>query len=196
MRGVDRVERDVQEERLLPGGLGDEPGRLLGDQVGAVALVAADLVVAVPVEPAVAQVRVVVDRAVVVAVLVVEPAARRQVLRPEVAEVPLAADRRGVPRLLQRLRERPLVERQPVLGPRPDHAHLQPVPHRVAAGHERGPGRGADRLDVERVEPGPGRGELVEVRGLDLLAAHEPAVLPAHVVGEDEHDVRLASRGT
>ena len=168
MRRVDGVERDVEEQRAGRVVLGDEPRGLAGDQVRAVALVAAGAIVAVPVEAAVADVGEVVERAVVVAVLVVEPAPGRQVVRLEVAEVPLAADGRLVARLLERLRQRPLLERQAVLRPGADHADLEPVPHRVAPGHQGGAGRRADRLDVELLEPRAGGGEPVEIRRLDL----------------------------
>src|SRR5919106_85258 len=56
------------EERLLPGGVLDELDRFSRDEVRGVAIVAALLVVAVPVEAAVAVVGEVVERAVVVAV--------------------------------------------------------------------------------------------------------------------------------
>ena len=108
------------------------------------------------------------------------------------AEVPLADDGRRVAGLLQGLRQRALLQRQAVLRPRPDHADLQPVPHRIAARHQGGPRRGADRLHVELLEPRARRRELVEVRRLDLLAAVEADVGIAQVVGQDEDDVRFA----
>src|SRR3954447_4306237 len=97
----------------------DQPRGLVGDQVRAVALIVPGVVVTMPVEAAVALVGEVVDGAIVVAVLVVEPASRRQVGRLEVPEVPLAADGRLVAGLLESLGQGPLVEGESVLGPRP-----------------------------------------------------------------------------
>src|SRR5436190_9713989 len=108
MRGVHGVKRDVEEQRLALVALADEPRGLLGVQVRAVTLVAALLVVAVPVETAVADVGEVIECAVVVAVLMVEAAAGRQILRPEMAEVPFAANRRLVADFFQSLWQRPL----------------------------------------------------------------------------------------
>ena len=111
--------------------------RFLRDEVRGVALVAARGVVAVPVEPAVAEVGEVVDRAVVVAVLVVESAAGRQIFPFKVAQVPLATDRRLVARLTQGLRQHPFLEGQSVLGPGSYNTHLKAVAHRVAPRHKR-----------------------------------------------------------
>ena len=58
VRRVDGVERDVEEQRAGDVVLGDQPRRLAGDQMGAVALVMVLLVVAMPVVPAVADVMV------------------------------------------------------------------------------------------------------------------------------------------
>src|SRR5207244_8890994 len=109
------------------------PGHLVGEQKGAVAFIATNLVVAVPIEAAVAQVREVIEGAVVMTVLMIEAAPRRQILGSEVAEVPFAADRRLVAGLPERLRQRALLHRQAVLGPGTDHAALQTLPQGVAA---------------------------------------------------------------
>src|SRR5207244_509334 len=98
------------------------------------------------------------------------------------AEVPLANDRRGIPGLLECLCERSLFQWQAVPRPRSHDAHLKPVPHRIASGHECRPRRAADRLNIERIEFRPGAGQLVNMRGVDLLTVHEPAILAAEVV--------------
>ena len=191
VRRVDGVERDVEEQRPRRVVLGD-PAATASRASRCVLYPSSRrlAVVAMPVEAAVADVGEVVERAVVVAVLVVEPAPRRQVLGPEVAEVPLAADGRLVARLLEGLRQRPLLQRQAVLRPGPDDADLQAVPHRVAARHQGGPRRRADRLDVELLEPcAPAAASLSRLGVLISLAV--PAdVGPAQVVGQDEDDVR------
>ena len=58
----------------------DESHRLVAEQDGCVAFIAADLVVAVPIEAAVANVGEVIESAVVVAILVIEAAGGRQII--------------------------------------------------------------------------------------------------------------------
>ena len=117
--------------------LADKSRGFVSNQKRAVAFVARNLVVAVPVKSPVARVLEIIYRAVVRPVLMLEPAARRQILRLEVAEVPLAEDRRGVSHLTQCLRQRAFLQRQTILCPRPHHAHLQAVPHRITSREQR-----------------------------------------------------------
>src|SRR5439155_1890203 len=131
---------------------------------------------------------------IVMTVLMIEAAPRRQILGLEMAEMPLAADRRLVADLPQRLRQRAFLERQAVLGPGADDADLQTVPHGVTAGHERRPSRRTNRLHVKLFQAGAGSGELVEVRRLDL-AAVVADVAPAHIIDEQEEDMRTLRRG-
>src|SRR5262249_58233104 len=94
------------------------------------------IVVAVPVPHAVLLMREVIDLAAEWPVLVVEAALPGPVLAVGMPEVPLADDRGLVARLLERLRQQPLVRGQPVGVRRRDDDGLQPVAKRVAAGHE------------------------------------------------------------
>ena len=140
-------------------------------------------------------------------------------LRPPrlVAEVPLADEARGIAGLLERLRQRPLLQRQEAPAPRAD--HLQPrlgglaeqrgirlrreMPGRrgdleargVLARHDARPGRRAQRVGGVGVgeQHTPSRQPL-EVRRLIVPAAVDRAVHPAHVVGEDHDDVAPARR--
>ena len=57
IRAVNRVERYVEEERLLARRVADEINRLPGDELRAVAFIPASLVIAVPVEGAVTNMR-------------------------------------------------------------------------------------------------------------------------------------------
>ena len=155
-----------------------------------VALLLHRLVVAEPVARAVRRVGEVVDLAEERAVLVVEPALPRPVLPVGVAEVPLADDRGPVAGLLQRLRQEPLLGVESVAAVRRDDERLQAVAERVAARHEGGARRRADRLGVELLEPRPLPGERVDARRPDVGAV-EADVLPAEVVREDVDDVRF-----
>src|SRR5262249_54967375 len=139
-------------------------------------------------------VREVVDRSDERPVLVVEAALPGPVLAVGVAEVPLADDGGLVASLLEGLGKEPLVGAQPVGVAGPDDRGLQPVAERVAAGHQRRPRRRAKRLGGELLEPGPVRGELVDVGGADVRAV-KPDVLPAQVVGDDVEDVRPGGLG-
>jgi hypothetical protein len=143
----------------------------------------------VPIEPAVADVAPVVERAVVVPVLVIEAAPGRQVGRVEVPQVPLADDGGAVARGTEGLGQGAFGQGQAVLRPGADDADLEAVAHGVAPGQEGGAGGGADGLDVELLQADAGGGELVDVRRLDF-ASVVADVLPAEVVGEEEDDVR------
>src|SRR5262249_16693012 len=97
-------------------------------------------------------------------------------------------DGRGVPRLLKRLRQQPLVSGQAIRACRGNDAGLKTIAMGIAASHERSPRRCAHRLGVELFEPGSGRGELVDVRRLNVRAV-EPDVLPPQVVRQDVDNV-------
>src|SRR5687767_6408366 len=131
-----RVEGDVEEQRLVLVALANKARRLIGQQERAVPFVSVGLIVAMPVKPAVADVREVVERAVVVTVLMIEAAGGRQILLLEMAEVPLADDRGLVAGFLEGGGEGALLERQAVLRPRANDAHLQTMPHRIPPGQK------------------------------------------------------------
>ncbi len=71
---------------------------------------------------------------------------------------------------------------------REDDERLQPVAHRIAAGHQRGPRGRADRLAIEGFEPDAALRERIDVRRLDQPAAIAEIGI-AEVVGHDEDDV-------
>ena len=104
--------------------------------------------------------------------------------------MPLAADGRLVARLPQRLRQRPLLQRQ---APRRAGPHDGVDAGARDSGRSSGPTRRrAHRLHVERLQHRARPGQLVEVRRLDVLAADEARVGIAQVVGEDVEDVGFA----
>ncbi|MFO0875344.1 MAG: hypothetical protein U0575_15435 [Phycisphaerales bacterium] len=152
------------------------------------------LVVAEPVDHAVLCVGEVVDLADQRAILVIEAALTRPVLLVGVAKVPLADDRRLVPRLLERLRKQPFVGREAVGVARGNDRGLKAVAERIAARHQAGPRRRAHRLDVELLDARAGGGEAIEVRRPDVGTV-ETDVLPAEVVRDDVDDVG-PGRGT
>ena len=192
---VHRIERDVEEERLVGRLLPEQAFGFAGNQVGAVALVAADPVVAVPVETAVAFMCKVVQRAAVMAVLVVEAARGREIGALITAQVPFPRYGSGVASSLENLRQHPFIQRQAPVFPGPDHADLQAVAHGVTARHQRGAGGRADRLDVELLQLCAGGGELINVRRLDILAAGEADIGVAKVVRQDDQDIGPALGG-
>ena len=188
-RSMRRVERHVEEQWFPSILLLDQPHGFVAEEHGGVAWIAVFLVVAVPVVATVALVGEVVEGAVIVPVLPIEASSRREVLGAEMTEVPFAADRRGVTGLPECLRESAFVERQSVLGPRPDDADLQTVAHRVTPGQQRRARGRADGLNVKLLQPRTSGGKLVEVRCLDLAAV--PAHIgPAEIIGEEKNDVR------
>ena len=189
VRRMNGVEWHVQEKRLFAGVGSDETRGCLAQQLRAIPLVAVDFVVLVPVEAAVAHVGEIVDGPVVVAVLMIKSAAGRQIFRTKVAQVPLAHDRSRVSGVLKPLGERELFQRQTVRGPRPDDTDLQPVPHGVAAGQKGGSRGAAHGLDIEGVENRPTVRQPIQVRRLNLGPAHEPAVVPAKIIRQNENYV-------
>jgi hypothetical protein len=131
----------------------------------------------------------------------VEPLQRR--LEPGPAEVPLADHPGGVAALLERLRERDLVEREFVRDRRPLEAligHIlaarnpvgDPAALRVLPREDADAGGRAHRARrIEVGEPQPVLRHLVDVRGLVERAAVAPEVALAHVVDDDEDNVGL-----
>ena len=87
-----------------------------------------------PVVSAIAHVSEIVEGTVIVSILVIESAAGWQIVRRDMTQMPLAANRRGVTGLGKRAGQRSLVQRQPVLCPRSYYATLQAEPHRIPAG--------------------------------------------------------------
>src|SRR3954463_15054247 len=94
----------------------------------------------------------------------IETAAGWQINPLKMTEMPLATDSREIADVLQRLGERALFERKPILGPGPHDADLQPVSHRIPAGQQRRPGRRAHRLNIKRFQSSARCSELVDVR--------------------------------
>ena len=191
---VHGVERDVEEEGLAGFFLADPASRFVGDQVGGVALVMGRLVVAMPVEDAVAQMGEVIDVAEPEAVLVIEAAAGGAVGGVGFAEVPFADEGGFVADVAEGVRQRALGEREAPGGVGADDAVDAGV-RRVAPGEERGARRRADGLRVERFQNRAVAGELVEVRRLDVGAAVEAGVGVTQVVGEDVDDVGFRRGG-
>ena len=122
------------------------------------------------------------------AVLVVEAALARPILAIGVAEVPLADDGGAVTRVLERLRQQPLIGRQAVFGRGRDDQRLQAVAKRVAPRHQRRPRRRAHRLSVELLETRALLRQRIDIRRLDVGAV-KADVLPPEVVGDDVDDV-------
>jgi hypothetical protein len=113
-------------------------------------------------------------------------------------QVPLAHEAGGVAGLVEGLGQGDLGEREllHILG-RQQHPPVgaadpvgDPQPGGVLAGHDAGPGRGADgagRIGVG--EAHPGGGQTVDIRGPVEGTAVDPGIAPAQVVDQDEEDV-------
>ena len=91
------------------------------------------------------------------------------------------------PALLKRLGDGPLVEVE-ALGAGGD--AVDAAARVPAAGEELGPGRRADRLHEEPLEPRPVAGERVDVRGPQVRVPVQAQVAPPLVVRQDDQDVR------
>ena len=122
------------------------------------------------------------------AVLMVEAALSRAIGRVELAKMPLAADGRFVARRTQGVGQRPFRQGESPFGMGPDD-RVHTGMHGITAAHERCPSRRTDRLHVERLQDRAAMRQLVEVGRHDLLAAHEPGILIALIIGEDDDDV-------
>ena len=114
------------------------------------------------------------------------------VLRPVfligMAEMPLAHHRRVITGILQSLRERTLVGGKSIGMAGEDDQRLQAIAHGIAAGHQLGPRRGADRHSVKRIQPHTVLGELVDIRRLDVAAAIAQVRI-AEIVGKNDDNV-------
>ena len=88
----------------------DDPDGLCAEEIGVVAFVIRQRIVAIPIHHAVRGVPEMVDLADQAAVVTVEPALLRPVFPLGVAEMPLAHRRGPVSRVMQRLRQQKFVE--------------------------------------------------------------------------------------
>src|SRR5205807_6073598 len=119
---------------------------------------------------------------------VVEPALLRVEL-VRVSEVPLPDPPGDVPRGLQPVGNGGFGERKPDV--RTGAVKLVAEPRLIAPGEQSGARRRAVRPgNVPAGEPRAGLRQRVEVRRRDVLAPLYPDVRVAHVVGDDEYDIR------
>lgn len=122
----------------------------------------------------------------------IEASLRRLQFRP-VAKVPLADHAGRIAQALQPFGQRRLLPRQPELRVgvllRPG-VRLKAEPLLVAARHEPGPGRRADRAgDVAAGEPRPVLRDGVDVGRGDVPTALHAQLRVAQIIGQDQHDV-------
>ena len=190
-RAVGRVRRHVGEERpALPGGLLHELER--GVEVDVRAVAGRLLAVSVAKQhrvrvPALAAGRVggLADAAAAVNQALLEALVHRA-HRVGVAQVPLAEDAGGVAGVPELLGDGDLLR----LHHRPADVGVDGAGAVVvAARHQRGARRRADRADVEALDLSALRRQGVEVRRPEDRVAGEAEVAVALVVGHDEHDV-------
>uniref|UniRef100_A0A182IRY4 Uncharacterized protein n=1 Tax=Anopheles atroparvus TaxID=41427 RepID=A0A182IRY4_ANOAO len=111
----------------------------------------------------------------------VEAAKGRGVRTPEKPEVPLADQVRPVAGLAEVLRHQLLVEPEAPRLVGDDDVVLHANVHRVPAGHERRPGRCAERRHVVAVQDDTVVRQSVDVRGRDLIGSVEADIIPALV---------------
>ena len=113
------------------------------------------------------------------------------------AEVPLADSGRRIALLLRDVAQRHFVGMQTDFAIGKQHTGDRD-PRVVATGQQAGPRHRADRCRVKAGELHPLRGELIEVRRVDLGVAKRADVGVAHVVDKNQHDIRrpLGSVGT
>jgi hypothetical protein len=104
--------------------------------------------------------------------------------------MPLAPQRRRVARIREQVRDRVLPRRQAALALAWDH-RVRAAADRLTPGQDRRPCRGALGLDRVVVEPDPLAGQLVDPPGCGAPAV-AGEITPAHVVAQNENDVRLA----
>src|SRR5262245_38414852 len=100
---MDGIERDIQEKRFVLRLRFDEAHGFLGNQVRRVTFLNDGLAITVPIGLPVANVGEVIERAKEMAISVIESPRARIIGRIETPEMPLTADRRGVPSLTQGL---------------------------------------------------------------------------------------------
>ena len=123
--------------------------------------------------------------------VLVEAAAHRVVLALA-AEMPLADHAGGVALRLERVGEGALAETQAEVGVAAHRVELPAEAGLIAAGQQARARRAADRVrHVALLEQDAAARERVDVGRLDHLAAVDPDVGRAEVVGEDQDDVGL-----
>ena len=182
---------EVEEERRLAVLLVDQLDGVVADQRRVVAFLPKELAIALPVDDAAAFPGEVVHLPHDVAVEVIEAAVLRPIFLVGVAEVPFADHVGSVAGFFERLGKCALVSGQPKGVAGEDNERLQPVTHRIAAGHQSRTRGSAYRLTVKRLQPDALLGELVDIRRLDLAAAVTEVGI-AQIVGHDEDDIGSA----
>jgi len=157
----------------------DQVCSIATEQRGGVARFLHRLVIAPPVERAVARCLLeVVDPAGQLTVEIVEPALSRPLVARGVAKVPLADERGVVACFFQRLGQQTLVGGQPVAA-EPLNLHgLHAIAQRIAAGERGGTSLRRERLHIELLESCTGSSQTIERRCLNG-AAMVADVLPA-----------------
>src|SRR5262245_30455947 len=113
MWGVNRIERDIQKERFVFGLLANQTCGFFCEQKCAITFLPANLVIAMPIETAIARMIEVINGAIVVAILMIESPDGWQVRAVKMAQVPFAANRSRIAGGLKSLRQGPFFERQP-----------------------------------------------------------------------------------
>ncbi len=216
---VNGIERYVEEKRLLLTLFGDETLSFRGDKVGGIALLLDWLFISVPVvhdKTRRCVVRdhfvIIVDAPGVVAVLVHEALLHRQVFLQPFACMPFPDDCGEVARFLEGFSDGPFVcvesmdttsgDTLVVVGKSQAElfeiagfaevfaAPVHPVAEGIATCQKGAAGRRADRVGVELGEPKTIRCKPVNIAGEFGVATIEAGFSPAHVVAENEYDVR------
>ena len=124
-------------------------------------------------------------------------AALQRAIRRQLAEMPLADERRRVARFFQERWQRGFCRWQSDRGVSNRERLLEADGEAVliAPGHERDSRRGADRgVRVGLEKAHAGRSQAIDVRGGKIGPAVAGDVRVAEIVGEDEDDVRLLRR--
>ena len=187
---MDAVKGHVKEERFVLGLAVDHPTRFVAQEVRRVAFLFHGFPVAIPVEFATTFMRIVIEHAEVMSVMVFKAAGQREVFRFEFPEMPFADDLGRVARLFQGIRQRTFRERESPGGVRTDD-RIDAGARGVASREQRRAGRRADGLHIVVLQHGTRFGESVDVRRQDLLAAVETAVGVTEVINQQEDDVWL-----
>ena len=122
----------------------------------------------------------------------VEPAAVRMITRVQCSQMPLANQPGRIPRRLQKVRQRPLAQRQPV-QPTSFQRVYRPRPVRIPPGQKRRPRRSAHGgAGVVLSEPEALAGQMVKRRSPRQRVAEAADVAIAHIVRKNQDDVRAA----
>ena len=211
------------EKRTIRFPVSNQPDRLIGDQVGSVALLINRLLVTMPVidtENCGRIVRnrvvVVVDAPPVVAILVVEPLSHWELFGQPFTEMPLPEQGRLIPDLPERFGEGPLGGRKPMNPPGgcsirqtgqllPEQLQvawfsevlappIHPTPKRIPASQQGGPCRRADRSHQKLLKTSSFTGQPVDIRSECRITTIEAGIGPPKIVGQDQDDIRLRNR--